>query len=272
MIEVNGIRTHYQRTPATNVDAGKTPPLIVFVHGLAIDSLASFYFWLAAPAANAGMNALFYDLRGHGRTDRPASPYRLADFVADLDGLLTALDVDEPVHLVGSSFGGTIAFSYAAAHPERVASIVSLDTGPATAAWAHHTRAALHALVADGAASVARLGVGATVARIAEEEDLRAARMFKAAYGLMSATTVLEDIFAGPLLDSADLGRIRCPVLSIVGGEGFHQDDPAMVERLLPQCRTEVVEGGSHFLLTGMPSTVRGLVLDWVRDRHQVLA
>ncbi|WP_246272284.1 alpha/beta fold hydrolase [Amycolatopsis acididurans] len=272
MIEVNGIRTHYQRTAAKNVADGTTPPLIVFVHGLAIDSLASFYLWLAAPAANAGMEGLFYDLRGHGRTARPADPYRLADFVADLDALLTALDIDVPVHLVGSSFGGTVAFSYAAEHPERVASIVSLDTGPATETWARHTRAALRALVDDAAENISRLGVDGTFAWIAEHEDLRAARMFKAAHGLMAGTTVLDDIFAGPLLEAGELRDIRCPVLSIVGSDGFHRDDLTMLDRVLPRCRTEVVQGGSHFLLTGMPGTVRGLVLDWVRERHQVPA
>lgn len=268
-VEANGIRTHYQRTSAKNTDS---PPMVVFLHGLAIDSLASFYLWFAAPAANAGMDGLFYDLRGHGRTDRPVSPYRLADFVADLDALLTALDVNAPVHLVGSSFGGTVAFSYAARHPERVASIVSLDTGPATEVWARHTRAALRALVDDATPAIERLGVDGVFALIAENEGLRAARMFKAAHGIMGSTTVLEDIFLGPLLDVEDLRGIRCPVLSIVGSDGFHQDDPTMLDRVLPDCRTEVVAGGSHFLLTGMPSTVRSLVLDWVRERHQVLA
>jgi pimeloyl-ACP methyl ester carboxylesterase len=88
----------------------------------------------------------------------------------------------------------------------------------------------------------------------------------------MANTTVLEDIFSGSPLDADDLQAIRCPVLSVVGSAGFHQEDPTMLDRLLPDCRTEVLTGGDHFLLTAQPGAVRELVLSWVRERHQVLA
>jgi 3-oxoadipate enol-lactonase len=270
-VEANGIRIHFQRTWAGNRD-GAPPPVIVFVHGLAIDSLASFYLWFAAPSAAAGMDAIYYDQRGHGRTEVPASRYRLDDFVDDLDGLLAALDVDVPVHLVGGSFGGTIAFSYASRHPERVASVVSLDTGPATELWAKHTRAALNALVDDAAPIIAAIGVDGMIAHLRKTEGLRASRMFRSAHRVMAYTTVLEDAFTGPLLDHDAIRSIRCPVLSVVGSEGFHKDDPTMLSRALPNCRTEIVEGGDHFLLTSMPSTVRNLVLNWVHEQHLVLA
>ena len=271
MIEANGIRMHYERTWAKNSESS-TPPVVVFLHGLAIDSLSSFYLWFAAPSAKAGMDGIYYDLRGHGRTERPASPYRLDDFVEDLDALLTALDVDVPVHLVGSSFGGTVAFSYAARHPERVASIVSLDTGPATEPWAEHTSAALNALVDNANPVLDELGLDGMVARIAEADGLRASRLFRSAHQVMANTTVLEDIFQGPLLDADDLQGIRCPVLSVVGSDGFHQEDPTVLDRVLPDCRTEVLSGGDHFLLTAQPVAVRDVVLRWVRERHQVLA
>src|SRR5438445_13352487 len=114
MIMTNGIRSHYERMPAENAGSGR-PPIVVFIHGLGTDSLASFYLTLAAPVATAGIEVIAYDLRGHGRSKQPATGYRMSDFVADLDGLLDGLGVAEPVNLVGNSFGGTIAFSYA--HP-----------------------------------------------------------------------------------------------------------------------------------------------------------
>jgi pimeloyl-ACP methyl ester carboxylesterase len=46
---------------------------------------------------------------------------------ADLDALLTALDVQDAV-VVGHSMGGAIAQVYAVRHPERVAGVVLLDT------------------------------------------------------------------------------------------------------------------------------------------------
>src|SRR5215831_8500563 len=95
-----GIRLHVQRlgTASERVTA-------VFLHGLVMDNLSSWYFSVANPAAQVA-DVILYDLRGHGRSERPASGYGLADMVLDLDALLDALAVDRPVVLVGNSFGG----------------------------------------------------------------------------------------------------------------------------------------------------------------------
>src|SRR5438445_3375307 len=127
---VNGLSTNVQL-----VSVGGTET-VVFLHGMGTDSLASFYLTLAPPVAEAGIDVISYDLRGHGKTERPSSGYTMADFVADLDDLLNQLAVDRPVHLVGNSFGGTLAYSYAVAKPDRVRSIVCIESEPATAMWA----------------------------------------------------------------------------------------------------------------------------------------
>src|SRR5882757_1828215 len=126
---INGLNTNVQLVPA---DGEQT---VVFLHGMGTDSLASFYLTMAPPVAAAGINVISYDLRGHGKTDRPMSGYTMADFVADLHDLLEQLAVDQ-VHLIGNSFGGTLAFSYASAYPSNVRSIVCIESEPATESWA----------------------------------------------------------------------------------------------------------------------------------------
>src|SRR6185436_684479 len=111
-VVVNGVRHHVQRL-------GRGAPAVVFVHGLVMDNLSSFYFTLANPVA-ATHQAVLYDLRGHGLSERPARGYAIADFVADLGALIDAHDLGAQVHLVGNSFGGTVALAFAAAHPDRV--------------------------------------------------------------------------------------------------------------------------------------------------------
>ncbi|WP_308425923.1 alpha/beta fold hydrolase [Actinokineospora fastidiosa] len=261
MLEVNGVRTHYQLLPARDAGQGE-PPVVVFVHGLGYDSLASFYLTLCPPVAAAGMTALAYDLRAHGRTDRPASGYRVGDFVDDLRELLDRLDLRRPVHLVGNSFGGTVAFSFAARHPERVAGIVSIEAEPATEAWAEKMGRTL----------------GNVLDEIAKEEYLawvtrtfgaHHARLARAAHALIAATSIVTDVPSGPLLSTADLDSITCPVLSILGDQGFQSDDPLAVERLLPDCRTEVIEGQNHSVLVERHRTVRAMVLEFVASLSQ---
>lgn len=256
VLEVNGVRTHYQLLPARDPGPGE-PPVVVFVHGLGYDSLASFYLTLCPPVAEAGMTALAYDLRAHGRTERPATGYRLTHFVDDLLALLEGLGVHRPVHLVGNSFGGTVAFSFAARHPHRVASIVSIEAEPATEEWADKMGRTLGNVV-DGIAQEEYL------AWVTEQFGAHHARLARAAHALIKATSIVADVPSGPLLSPAELAAVTCPVLSILGDQGFQSDDPLAVQALLPNCRTEVIEGQGHSVLVERHRTVRSMVLDFV--------
>ncbi|CUU57035.1 Pimeloyl-ACP methyl ester carboxylesterase [Parafrankia irregularis] len=261
-IHVNGGDIHYLHAPGR----GDGPaPTLVCVHGLGTDSLASFYLTLAAPLTAAGINMIFYDLRGHGNSERPASGYRVHDFVADLDGLLTALDVPSPVHLVGNSFGGTIAFAFAAAHPDRTASIVSIESEPPTTAWADRVGQVLENTRQELAREETYQLISATFGD-------HHARLSRQAFRRLQETTMAEEIPAGPFLDLVDLGRIRVPVLSIIGSDGFQSEDPFLLEGLLPNCRTVVLQDQDHSVLVEAHRRVRDLLLDWIFSQNSVAA
>lgn len=61
--------------------------------------------------------------RGHGRSNRPETGYRMADFAADAVDLLDALGIARAV-VVGHSMGAAVAERLAARHPERVSALV----------------------------------------------------------------------------------------------------------------------------------------------------
>lgn len=258
MILVNGLRTHYQRMPARNPRSTE-PPVVVFVHGLGYDSLASFYLTLAAPVSDAGLEVLTYDLRAHGRTERPATGYLVGDFVGDLHALLAGVGVRRPVHLVGNSFGGTIAFAYAATHPDRVRSIVSIESEPPTGQWAENMARTLSNVV-DGMLSEELF------TWLAETFGNHHARLARMAGMIIQATSIVDDVPRGPLLDEHDLRKLHVPVLSIVGSEGFQSGDLTALQDALPNCRTEVIQGQNHSVLVERHRTVRRLLLEWVAE------
>lgn len=67
------------------------------------------------------------DLRGHGQSAwcGPEETYHFADYIADLDALVTTLGGRAIV--VGHSLGGTIVSTWAGARPERAAGLVIVD-------------------------------------------------------------------------------------------------------------------------------------------------
>jgi len=63
------------------------------------------------------------DLRGSGRSAKPDGPYSIAQFAADLWGLLDALAIDS-ADLLGFSLGGAVAIEMALLRPTRVRRLI----------------------------------------------------------------------------------------------------------------------------------------------------
>ena len=96
---------------------------MVFVHGLGF--------------SKENMNPLFdyyrilhyvmsYDVRGHGRSDKPAS-WTLDDDVEDFRGIIVALDLEKLV-AVGFSMGSYIALAAAEKYPDLFSKVVLIGT------------------------------------------------------------------------------------------------------------------------------------------------
>ncbi|MGK4591983.1 alpha/beta fold hydrolase [Amycolatopsis sp. w19] len=253
-VKVGDLDVHVQRLGPPD----GTAPVVVFVHGLLTDSLASYYFTLGPAFAAQGIDVVMYDLRGHGRTTRPATGYRLEEFVADLDGLLTALGIDRPVHVAGNSFGGSIAFGLAASRPERVASVVAIEAEPPVRAWAGH--------MAEGLADAKdRLAHDEVIGWIAENHGAHTARLSKSAYKILAATTLAEDIPLSRTIDD-DLGAVRCPVFALFGDRSGLSAQVPDLEANLGRCRTVVLPDQGHSVLVERTAETSELILGWVRE------
>lgn len=69
------------------------------------------------------------DVRGHGSSDKPPGPYSIKLFSDDTAELIASLNLS-PVHVVGISMGGMIAFQLAVDHPNLLKSITIVNSGP----------------------------------------------------------------------------------------------------------------------------------------------
>lgn len=130
-VPVRGLSYHvlHWTRPAPPGAKPARPPWVL-LHGW-MDVAASFQFLADALAADAdaGPQDVFApDWRGFGRSPGTgADCYWFPDYLGDLDGLLDALDLHEPVDLIGHSMGGNVAMAYAGVRPARVRRLVNLE-------------------------------------------------------------------------------------------------------------------------------------------------
>ncbi|MGH3920441.1 MAG: alpha/beta fold hydrolase [Pseudonocardiaceae bacterium] len=252
-ITTNGVRLHLQRLTRRHRSSQLEHP-VVFIHGLILDNLSSYYCTLANPVAHAGADVILYDQRGHGLSERPLSGYRLSDSVADLAGLLEALGVDGPVHLVGNSYGGTVALGFAVEYPERVASMVLIEARVPLGGWAEQMTATIRKIGSDLAAGES----GRWVAQSRKHTDPTALGQ-----DLIQHTTYIKDLLATEPLEERQLRMVTCPVRAVYGKQSDILDHAHVLDGLLPQCALTVLPDADHLVLAKATRVVRAIVLDW---------
>ena len=114
---VNGARLYYEL-----VGSGAS---IIMLHA----GIADCRMWDGEFEAFARSHcALRFDMRGYGRSLPVDGEFNLQD---DLEALLVTLDIPPPFILMGCSMGGGLAIDFALAHPDRVAKLILVGSGPA---------------------------------------------------------------------------------------------------------------------------------------------
>jgi pimeloyl-ACP methyl ester carboxylesterase len=252
-IDVHGVRFHLQRL-------GDGPKTVVFLHGLVMDNLSSWFFTAAAPASMYA-RVLLYDLRGHGRSSRPASGYTLGQMVSDQLAILDAERVDRPIHLVGNSFGGLLALAFARAHPARVASLFLVDAHLGDQGFGEAMAKTLR-LTGDARDRAIAASFSSWLGRHSERKRNRLAA---SAAALIDETSLVEDLRGTPPLVPSDLAAVSC---SIVALYGEHSDLRESAERLLvgrPGCTVRILPGCTHSVLWEATGEVRRQIVEWVR-------
>ena len=101
-------------------------PLVLMLHGFP----ESWYSWRHQfePLAAAGYHAVAPDMRGYGKSDKPANieAYNQVEVVNDIIGLIPALGYDTAI-VIGHDWGAPTAWSCALNHPDRVSAVGALS-------------------------------------------------------------------------------------------------------------------------------------------------
>lgn len=266
-VTANGLRMNVQLLHGSSDDER---PTVVLLHGLVLDNLSSFYYTIAPPIVRAGHDVLLYDQRGHGLSQRPPTGYDVATAVDDLIGVLDATGMDDPVHLAGNSYGGLIALNTALRRPDRVASLILLESqcldpeclaDPNDTAYQGGWVEEIANTLNMAALSLATQPVPGTANGLWTRKD---ARMRAATDALLNTTTLIDDVTTGPLPTPADLMTVTCPVLALFGGRSTLAPTRAVLAASLPYCTVEVIPDAAHSLLREAPNAVADAIVRYL--------
>ena len=234
LVTANGLRFHVQE-----LGSGRAPQSpVVMLHGLAIGTLASWYF-TAAPQLATSRRVRLYDLRGHGMSERASTGYDLRTMTADLDALVA--DLDGRFDLVGHSFGALVALRFTLDHPGRVRRLALVEAPLAPVGFAEvasfldrdpvQMLAALPAPVRDAVAGGRR----------------QAERLLQSLAFLATGSSLLDDLRAEPDISDAELAGLDCPVLCVYGDRSACLPAGERLARAVPSAKLVVLPGG-HYL------------------------
>ena len=229
------------------------------------------------------------DARATGHSEVPADPstLRYDRLAEDVEALRAHLGEDGPVDVLGHSAGCIVAQAYAAAHPDRLGSLVlvtpsdrlqggaradvpvirSSRSGEPWYADAAEAAAALPDAPPSSRQTLQRAMRPFTYGRWDERTQAHAAsadrqmnRRAELGFGAGG-----EEVDVAAML--AALGRLEVPVL-VVGGErdaATGVDAVHAVAACFPQAQTAVVPGAGHFPWVDEPETFRGVVTGFLR-------
>ena len=242
---------------------GNGPP-IYMVHG--IGSRKTTWDRLTQHLSDR-FTCVAYDLRGHGSSSIPPTPYTLEDLVDDLENLRAQLG-HEQIHVIGHSLGGMIGPAYARAYPNRTLSVGLLSTAAGrTAEDSAKVQGVVKRMEEEGIAKI----LPTLVARwytdefVANRPDAIEKRI-----GEVNGTPT--DVFMSVFHIYAEtemapwLGEVSAPCL-IVTGEFDPGCNPRLNEFIhsqLPDSELVILEGLRHSILVEAADQVGPIVRDFL--------
>jgi proline iminopeptidase len=128
-VHVNGVRLYFDVEGAGLVPDGpgmREKPTLLLLHGGPGMDHSSYKPRFSQLADIA--QVIYLDHRGNGRSDRgPRESWTLAQWGDDVRAFCEALGIERPI-VMGVSFGGMVALSYATRHPGHPAGLILVST------------------------------------------------------------------------------------------------------------------------------------------------
>ena len=240
-------------------------PVVLLAHGMWCD--AGMFEALANDLAR-DHRVLVPDLRGHGRSEVPASQWRIADLADDLRLILDGLRVPK-VLLAGFSMGGMAAVDFALRYPDRLTGLALMGTSAATEEWfrAAEIRVLARLIEVTGKPRfLAREAARSTFSARFRKQQPAVVQRWEHTVQAMSGPALVHALRAvgsrPSLLDRLDEIRIRRRSCSAGSSDRIlHPRWSRAMARRMPRSRLVALPGAGHAIPMERPADVAA----WLR-------
>jgi pimeloyl-ACP methyl ester carboxylesterase len=275
-VSVNGTRLFFDVDGAKLVPDGprlREKPTLILLHGGPGFDHSTYKPAFAAALADVAQ-IVYLDHRGQGRSERGASEHwNLPQWGDDLRAFCDALGIVEPI-VLGNSFGGMVAMSYATRHPDHPGKLI-LSSTAARMRWARmyetferlggpEIRELARAFWEDPKAETLAPYAARAMPlynRTPRDPDAmpRTVFAFEVLFHFARAEQQAMDFFPA-------LGRIACPTL-VIGGEEDPVcpiEDQVEIAAAIPGARLERFAGCGHGPFRDDPARAFAVIREFI--------
>jgi pimeloyl-ACP methyl ester carboxylesterase len=260
------------------VRSAGTGPVVVLIHGYAETSDS----W--APLATElvkNYTVIVPDLRGIGRSSRPAGGYDKKTQAADIRAVITTLGFDR-AFVVSHDIGIMVAYAYAALYPDKVERLVVMDAPlPGIAPWDDLIKD--HRLwhfsfwgtdedrLVQGRERIYLDRIWNDFSASPTQPDELTRKFYAAQYakpGAMHAGFAHFKAFDQDVKDNQVFARTKLtmPVLAVGAEKSFGPTQAVVMRNVATNVREAVVPNSGHWLMEENPTYTVALIRDFLKD------
>lgn len=268
-IQVDGATIH--------VRVGGKGPAVVLLHGFG--DTGDMWAPLAARLA-AGHTVVVPDLRGMGRSSRPAGGYDKKSQAGDIRTVLASLGIEKSA-VVGHDIGTMVAYAYAARYPQQTEKLVVMDAPvPGIPPWDQIVRNPLLWHFSFGGPDAERLVAGreriyldrfwnefaGNPAKVDEETRRHYAALYAQPGAMRAAFAQFNSIPQDEKDNQVSMRtKLTMPVLAIGGEKSFGANEAIVMRNAASDVTEVVIRDAGHWLMEEQPGPTIDAIAGFLR-------
>lgn len=252
------------------IQEGEGKEVIVFSHGLL---WSHKMFQSQVDFLKGNHTVIAYDQREQGQSEVTDGPIDMELLTLDALELIDRL-VDKPVHFVGLSMGGFIGMRLAARFPEKIKSLVLVETSAGPEPVENFPKYKVlngivkwFGIIPTVAASVMKIMFAKSWLENPKNGDAYKKWVKELKSNKKSITKSVEAVIHRKGIED-EIRQIKCPTLIIVGDEDIatKPEKAKFIQMSIPNSILHMVLGAGHSSSIEKPDEINRLIGDWMRQ------